>query len=192
MDVTYHNPKIYFISGKAQAGKTTTGSIIKDIYAQRSKKTVELAIAKYLKDYAISFFGWDGREETKPRELLQQLGTDIIREKLNMPMFFVDRLIDDIKVLSYFFDVIVVSDARFKVEIDKSRGAFKKLIAIKVIRDNYDNGLTDKQKQHPTEIDLDDYDKIDYYIHNDGTIDSLREKITAIIDKEEAQDEKNE
>ena len=100
-------------------------------------------------------------------------------------------MIEDIKILSYFFDVIIVSDARFKDEIDIQRDIFKKIITIRVERPNFDNGLTEEQKNHPSEVDLDDYDKFDYYIINDESIKDLRPDVQAIIDKEGKLDEKN-
>lgn len=192
MDLIHRNPKLYFIGGKAMAGKSTTGKIIKDIYEQKGKKATVIQYSRYIKDYAKAFFGWDGRAETKPRELLQKLGTDIIREKLNMPFLFVNRITDDLKILSYFFDVLIIDDVRFKIEIDMQRQIFNNLVAVMIVRDNFDNGLTEEQRKHSTEIDLDDYHSFDYEIHNDGTIDDLREKVKTIIDEEEKQNEKNE
>lgn len=192
MDIEYRNPKLYFIGGKARSGKSTVGQILKEKYEKKGKKVAVLSHSRYHKDYIMSFFGWDGRDETKPRDLLQQLGTEIIRKKLNMPFFFVNRMTEDIKILSYFFDVIVVNDVRFKIEIDKQREIFDSLVAIKVIRDNFDNGLTDIQKKHASEIDLDDYDKFNYYVYNDGTIDCLKKEVLSIIQKEEKQSEENE
>ncbi|MDD2202876.1 MAG: hypothetical protein PHT75_00055 [Bacilli bacterium] len=192
MEAVYRNPKIYFIAGKAKNGKTTAGSIIKEEYEKRGKKVASTLYAKYLKDYAKTFFGWDGSEKTKPRELLQQLGTNIIRQKLNMECFFVDRTIEDIKILSYFFDVIVVDDVRFEIEIEKPNTVFDNLVTIRIERQNFDNLLTEEQKKHPTETALDNYDKFDYYIYNNGSIDDLRTEIISIIEKEESKDEENE
>lgn len=185
MDVVYRNPKQYFIGGKARSGKSTVGTILKDTYEKKGKKTVILSYSRYHKDYIKSFFGWDGSDETKPRELLQQLGTEIIRGKLNMPFFFVNRMTEDIKILSYFFDVIVVNDVRFKIEIDMQKELFNNLVSIKVVRDGFDNGLTEKQKQHSSEVDLDDYDKFDYCIYNDGTLACLEQAVISIIEQEE-------
>lgn len=191
MDIIYRNPKLYFISGKARSGKSTVAEILKEIYIQKGKSAAILSHARYHKDYAKAFFGWDGREETKPRELLQQLGTEIIREKLNMPLFFVNRVTEDIKILSYFFDVLIISDTRFKQEIDIQRERFNNIIAINVIRNNFDNGLTEQQKKHASEIDLDDYDKFNYIIENDGTIGNLKKQVVDIVNKEGNYNESN-
>lgn len=191
MDITYKNPKLYFISGKARSGKSTVGEMLKEEYEKKGKKAVVLSHARYHKDYVKSFFGWDGSDETKPRELLQQLGTEIIRQKLNMPFFFINRMTEDIKILSYFFDVIIVNDVRFEKEIEVQEKIFGNIITIRVNRPNFDNGLTIMQKQHPSEVDLDDYKKFDYYIDNDGSIDNLRKDVITVIDKEETKNEKN-
>ena len=70
-----------------------------------------------IKYYAKLISSWDGSEETKPRTLLQQLGTEVIRYQIDNE-FFIKRIIDDIKVLSYFCDIITISDARLPEELD--------------------------------------------------------------------------
>ena len=91
---------------------------------------------------------------------------------------------DDIDIFSYFYDAIIVSDVRFKKEIDDLRNYFPNLIAVHINRPNFDNGLTDEQKKHKTEIDLDDYNKFDIEVVN-TTLDELKETARKIyIDKE--------
>ena len=118
--------------------------------------------------------GWNLTEDDKPRALLQELGTDIIREKLGKADLFINRMIDDVEIFSCFYDAIVISDVRFKKEVDDLRRAFPDLVAIHINRPNFDNGLTEEQKRHKTEIDLDDYDKFDERIVN-TTLDKLKE-----------------
>ena len=174
--------KILILCGKARSGKDTSASYIKEYCEKKNLKILNLQYSSYIKEYAKKISDWDGSEETKPRELLQTLGTDIIRNKID-ENFFVNKLIDDIKVYSFFFDVITISDARFKIEVDTPKDNFKDVFAIQVVRPNFDNGLTEKEKQHRTEIDLDDYDKYDYQIINDGSIEELEEKIKNILEE---------
>ena len=47
---------------------------------EKGKKVIFSRAGKYIKFYAMEITGWDGSEESKPRELLQTLGTDVIRE----------------------------------------------------------------------------------------------------------------
>lgn len=171
------NPKIIILSGKARAGKDTTMNFLNEIYSN----IIQLQYGSYIKEYAKKISNWDGSEETKPRELLQQLGTNIIRENIDNK-FFVKKMIDDIKVYSYFFDIIVISDARFKIEIDDIKNTFNNVIAVRIERPNFDNGLTLEQKKHPSEIDLDDYNKFDYNLINDGTLEDLKKKVEKLVE----------
>ena len=174
--------KVILIAGKARAGKDTTALLLKEIYTEKGKKTINLAYGNYIKEYAKNISDWDGRDETKPRSLLQRLGTDIIRKDID-PNFFVKRLCDDIKVYSYFFDVITVSDVRFPNERDGPSAMVKDIIKIKIIRDNFVSNLTDVEKKHITETALDNYNDYDFVIHNDGTISDLRKKVEKIVEE---------
>lgn len=176
------NPKIVVIAGKARSGKDTVASIIKEKI--NDKKVINLQYSFYIKEYAKKISNWDGNEETKPRELLQVLGTDIIRNKIDKH-FFIKKIIDDIKVYSYFFDIITISDARYKEEIDLIKEAYQNVISIGITRPNFDSGLSNTEKIHATEIDLDNYDRYDYKIKNDGSLDKLQEKVEQIIEEVE-------
>ena len=171
----------FIICGKARHGKDTVAEMIREYYEKNSKKTLNLQYSSYIKEYAKKISNWDGSEETKPRELLQQLGTSVIREKIDS-LFFVKRICSDIQVYSYFFDIITISDARAKVEVDIPKEKFKKIIAIHVNRPNFDNGLTEEQKKHFTEVDLDDYDKYDYKVENNGTLEELKDKVYKLLE----------
>jgi len=169
------------ISGKARHGKDTVAGLIEKIYKEKNQSIINLQYSSYIKEYAKKISGWDGSEETKPRTLLQELGTDVIRNKIDS-LFFVNRIIGDIKVYSYYFDVITVSDVRAKVEIDVPKESIDGIVAINVVRPNFDNGLSLEQQKHFTEVDLDDYDKFDYEIINDGTLEKLEEKVRKMVD----------
>ena len=87
--------------------------------------------------------------------------------------------------VAFFFDAIIITDARAKIEVDKPKQELSKIIAIHVVRLNFDNGLTEEQKKHFTEVDLDDYSKYDYEIINDSTLEDLREKVFKILEEVE-------
>ena len=76
MEITNKHPKIYLLSGKARNGKDTTAEFLKKFYEADGKKVIYSRAGKYIKFYASEMTGWDGKEETKPRQLLQELGTD--------------------------------------------------------------------------------------------------------------------
>lgn len=172
--------KIFIICGKARHGKDTFCSLVRRYYADKGIKSINLQFSSYLKEYAKRIANWDGDDTDKPRELLQELGTEVIRKKID-PLFFVKRMIGDVQVYQNYFDVITISDARTKSEVDSIKEAFDNVCAIKVVRPNFDNGLSEKQKNHFTEIDLDDYDKFDYTVINDGTIEDLEGKFKDLM-----------
>ena len=110
--------KLYLLSGKARSGKDTIANIIKDYYESIGKKVVITSFAKYIKMYAKEITGWNGEEATKPRTLLQELGTEIVREKLGKENIYALRMLDDIDIYNYFADVVIIKDVRFLHELE--------------------------------------------------------------------------
>lgn len=174
MDIKEGKTTIYLISGKARHGKDTFSGYLKSAYEEKGKKVIVTQLSKYIKYYAREITGWNLTEEDKPRELLQVLGTNIIREKLGKEDLFIKRMIDDIEIFSCFYDAIIISDVRLKKEIEDLRSVYPDLISVNVFRPDFDNGLTEEQKKHRTEVDLDDYDKFDVRIVN-TTLEKLEE-----------------
>lgn len=174
MEIEKRNPVIYLMCGKAKHGKDTFSGYLKAEYEKNGKKLIVTQLSKYIKYYAREMTGWDLSEETKPRELLQQLGTGVIREYLQKDDLFIKRMIDDIDIFSCFYDAIVISDVRLKKEINDLKAVFPELKTVHIFRPNFDNGLTEEQKKHKTEIDLDDYEGYNIEIIN-TTLDKLEE-----------------
>ncbi|MDD3453530.1 MAG: hypothetical protein PHN42_04615 [Bacilli bacterium] len=183
MEAILRNPKIFVIYGKARSGKNTVSDIIREFYNQKNLKTLNISYSEAVKNYAMKLTSWDGNEKTKPRSLLQMLGTDIVRNKID-EMFFVNRLMNDIKFYSYFYDVLTISDARFINEIETPKKLFKDVVIIKVINPNSNSDLTLSEKQHISETELDDFKNYDYEIINNSDIKQLKEKIIKILEKE--------
>ncbi len=179
MEIKDAKPKIYLLAGKARHGKDTLSNYLKDEYIKNGKTAIVTHLGKYIKYYAYEMTDWDLSDEGKPRELLQQLGTEIIRQKLGKEKLFIDRMIDDIEIFSCFYDAIIISDVRLKLEIEELRKKFPDLIFIHVNRINFDNGLTEEQKKHKTEVDLDDYKNYDVEVVN-TTLDELKKSAEKI------------
>ena len=139
-------------------------------------KTIILSYASYLKMYAKEILGWDGNDP-KPREFLQELGVELIKNQID-DKFLINRIKEDIKVYSYFYDVIVISDARFPDEIESIKDSFDNVTVIHL--SERDNKLTDNEKKHATEIGLDNYHNYDYEICEDN-LDSLKEVVERIV-----------
>ena len=174
MEFFYRNPKIIVISGKASSGKSLSANIIKN----NTSNTVLLAYADYLKMYAKNICGWDGNEKDKPRELLQQLGVELIKNKIDEKML-INRIIEDIKVYSYFYDYIVITDARFPNEIEDIKKEFDNVISIRINREKYN--LDKKYQNHSTETGMNEYNNYDYIIDNNDDIKALELKILEVV-----------
>lgn len=167
---------IIMICGKARSGKDTLADfLIKNL---EHNKPCKVQIGQYIKYYAMKYFGWDGEEETKPRDLLIHLGTDIIRNKIN-PNFHINRLIEDLEVLSYFYDTFIVSDVRFPVEIEKVKEKYDNVTTIKIERESEE--LNESQKNNITETALDNFNGYDFIINNNGTLEELETKALNIL-----------
>ncbi len=178
MEFIKRNPKIFMVSGKAGTGKNTISNIIKEFYGASA---IEISFSYYIKDYAKRISNWDGREETKPRELLQNLGIELVRNKIN-PRLFISRTLEDIEVFSYFYDVIIISGGRLVEELESIKSIYPNSISIGVVS-NKGNNLTEKEKNHFTEIALDNYNNYDYKVINNGSYEELKCDILNILKK---------
>ncbi|MDD6272619.1 MAG: hypothetical protein PUA90_03765 [bacterium] len=179
IEINKKSPKVYLICGKAKHGKDTFSAFLKEEYEKNGKKIIVTQLSKYIKYYAREMTGWNLTEEDKPRELLQQLGTNVIREYLQKDDLFINRMIDDIEVFSCFYDAIIISDVRLKKEIYDLKKAYPELITIHINRPNFDNGLTEEQKRHKTEVDLDDFTDFNINIEN-TTLEKLKKDASIV------------
>ena len=173
MQYSNRNPKIFILSGKAKSGKNLIADFIEEYYSD--KKCIQLSYAYYLKQYVKKITTWDGNEQNKPRDLLQSLGIDLIK-KIDDKLL-IRRVMEDVQVYSYFFDVIIITDARLIEEIETPKSLFN-CITIRINKD--DNNLTLEQKKHITETNLDDYRNFDYVINNND-ISETKNQIINIL-----------
>lgn len=176
------NTKIFLLAGNARCGKDTVGTIINDYYVSKGLKVVRLGFADYIKLYAKKITDWDGSDDNKPRDLLQNLGTDVVREKINKD-FFINRICEDIMVYKYYFDVIIITGARFPNELDIPKKKFDSTYITYIKRPNYNNELNEKQKAHITEHALDNYNNYDFLIINDGDVTKLKNKVYDMLEE---------
>lgn len=180
--------KVFLVSGRARHGKDTMSRMIAEKYEQMGKKVCFIQLMRPLKQYLKEYFGWDGSEETKPREALQQMGTELIREEMHKPLFFIDRLTEDIEILSHFFDVFMVTDVRLPLEIEELKRWFPGAVSINITREGYENDLSFEEKQHYTEVALTNYHNFDYEVLN-TSLEDLKKEVERIVDCEGKKDE---
>ena len=175
--------KIYLISGKAHCGKSTVANILYEYFLKNNKKYVITQYSKYLKLYAQEIENWNYDEKTKPRSFLQNTGI-LIRKELNMPNFFTNRMLEDIKVYENYCDGVIISDVRFKDEIEIIKKYYHNVICINIESNFEQSTLNNKEKLHISEHDLDDYENFDFIIRNNKDILSLKEEILEKVVKE--------
>lgn len=161
-------PKVLLISGKARHGKDTFAKVFKDCAITYGKKALIIRYGDILKCVCTNCFGWDGKKDKRGRTLLQQVGTEVIRK--NNPDAWVNCVIEIVKGFGDNYDYVLIPDTRFPNEIEKWKDTGLDCTSIRVVRENedeteYDNGLTEEQKNHLSEISLDDYN-FDYVVIN--------------------------
>ena len=178
--------KIYVIGGKAKSGKTTFGKFLREELKSYGYHPCVMNITNPLYNYAKNYFEWNEYQDEKPREFLQKMGTEIIKEKLNKKYFLLNRLEEDIEILSNFFDIFIITDARLKMEFEELKNKYNDVVSIKIERENYNDELTASEKEHITETEIDTFSDFDYKVVNKGIL-TLKEQAKNIIKIEETE-----
>lgn len=176
--------KIYVIGGKAKCGKNTFGEYLKEQLKDYGYKPCVMHITEPLYEYAKNYFQYDPQKDAKPREFLQQMGTEIIKEKMGKKDFLLNRLYEDIEILSNFFDTFIITDARLIHEFESIKNKYNDVITIKIERYDYDNLLTEAEANHITEKEIDMYNNFDYTVKN-KKLDDLKTQALEIVREEE-------
>ena len=172
--------KLYLICGKARAGKDTFARLIKQVEEKDNNKVCILKLTAPLYSWAEDYFNYDKEKDEKPRELLQTLGFDILQLKLKKKDFLLDYLITTIEVLDDYYDVGLITDGRLVHEIEVLKEKYPNIKTI-LLTNKQDNKLTNKEKNHQTEIDLDDYKDFDYIVENKD-MESLKLEALKIVE----------
>lgn len=164
--------KVFCISGRARHGKDTTANILCRLFKEHGKKVLVIHYADLLKYICANYFGWNGLKDDEGRRILQYVGTDVVRKK--EPDFWVNFVVKMLDLFGDNWDYVIIPDVRFPNEIDKLKEAGYDTVHIRVVRNNFDNGLTEEQNNHVSETALDNVVP-DILIKNDGTLKDLEE-----------------
>lgn len=180
-------PKIIGFTGIAGSGKDTAANIIKDEY------NVDIfALAEPLKTACKILFNFsneqlyntelkeeiDKRWNKTPRQILQWLGTDILRKEINEDFFLINI---KNRIDSSTKDYILITDIRFDNEAEYIKSLGGKII--KINRDmNLNNGKTTTHSNHITEKGI-SLELIDIIINNNDTLEDYRKNVLYMFDK---------
>ena len=175
-------PKIIGFNGIAGAGKDTAALSFKE-----SERNVDIfAFAGPLKDACKILLYDPVMKETcdetwgkSPREILQWLGTDILRTHVNQDFFVMNmkQRIDLSKA-----EYIIISDVRFDNEAEFIRSLGGKIVKIErtMGSGSSNEGKTTKHSGHITEKGISEK-LIDVIVENNGTIEEFQNKIKFVM-----------
>lgn len=174
------------ISGKSGSGKDMFAQFLKEELAKHGKKALVIHYADAVKWFCRDFLNWDGKKDEIGRTLLQMVGTDIVRKV--HPNFWTGIVVGLIQAFepTSNFDIAIVPDARFPNEVDISLSSLKNCVSVRIERKNADGTdwinplLTEDQRNHASETSLDCF-AFDYIIHNDESLDLLRESAQTLL-----------
>ena len=174
--------KIICISGRARHGKDTTASFLKEELETQGYKVLITHYADLLKYICKTFFNWDGVKDDKGRTLLQYVATDIVRAK--EPNYWVNFLIGIFKLFESEWDYVLIADVRFPNEISALKDSGFNVSVVKIVRSNFNDGLTEAQRNHKSELSV---DKIhpDILINNKSTLEALKTEVSKIAQLEQ-------
>ncbi len=170
--------KICCISAKAQHGKDTAAKLIKERLEYKGQRVLITHYADLLKFICVKFFGWNEVKDEAGRTLLQYIGTDVVGAK--NPAFWAEFIVSILNMFEGTWDYVLIPDCRYPIEVETMKKHFDTLV-LRIERPDFDNGLTETQKQHASEVKMDNYN-FDEVLFNSGTLESFRDKLNSFVD----------
>ena len=108
--------KVICISGKAGHGKDTAALYLKEQLELGENSVLIAHYGDLVKYVCRTFFDWDGQKNEAGRELLQTIGTDIIRYE--DPDYWVRFIADMLGFFEQAWDYVLIPDTRFANEVE--------------------------------------------------------------------------
>lgn len=165
--------KIVLISGKSGHGKDTFAENLTKELEEKGYFVKEFHFADSLKHFLRDYCDWNGEKDTRGRQLLQEVGTEIIGTGST---FWADVTGTYMMLAFRLFNkehkniVFIVPDLRFRKELSciYSMIRAENIVAVRLSRLNEDKSpyqnptFTDAQLKHISETNLDNYTKFMY------------------------------
>jgi hypothetical protein len=136
--------------------------------------------ADLIKFYCSTYFGWNQKKDTAGRTLLQIVGTEKGRSK--RPNSWVEQVANFLDVFGDAYDYILIPDFRFRNEYDFFERNDFDVTTLQILRPAFDNGLTEEQKNHLSEVSLDKF-TFDWVIQNSGGFVDLSHKLDKFVEE---------
>ena len=170
--------KVCCISAKARHGKDTAAELLKEYLEGKGSSVLIIHFADLLKFICQQFFGWNGVKNEAGRSLLQYIGTNVVGAK--KPEYWAEFIVDFLKLFENEWEYVLIPDCRYPVEVATLSKDFDTCV-LRVERPNFESGLTDEQKKHPSEVEMDNY-HFDAILYNDGSLEEFSEKVVWFAD----------
>lgn len=171
------NTKAILISAKARHGKDTTANILKEELIKSGKTVLICHFADYLKMLCQNVYGWTpGDKGAVGRTILQRVGSEYRANNSDCWANIVREI-----TKSCPEEYVIIPDWRYRNEAQVFGDM--NTTTVRVIRPDFDNGLTTEQNSHISETELDNFN-FDKVIVNDGTIEDLENKIKQAFQSE--------
>ena len=170
--------KICCISAKAQHGKDTAAKLIKENLEKKGQRVLITHYADLLKFICVKFFGWNEVKDEAGRTLLQYIGTDVVGKK--NPAYWAEFIVGILNMFEDNWDYVLIPDCRYPIEVETMKKQFDTIV-LRVERPDFDNGLTEAQKNHASEVDMDNY-LFDDIIYNNKGIEEFADKLQSFAD----------
>ena len=180
--------RIYLLHAHAQSGKDTCAAMMKEEYEKRGKRVIIIAFADYVRMCLDKYYGVKEYKTPEGRTLIQHFATDLVRK--NDPTFWGRTVGDLLRAIEDDFDYAIIPDWRFENEYTSLASRFDWHIIPRVLITRPNNeatdNMTDAQRKHQSETELDNYKNFDYNISNEfNKLDETREQIIKMIEREE-------
>ena len=173
--------KIILISGKAGHGKDLTATIMKEELESKNYSVIIIKFGDAVKWLAHEYLGYKGIKDTSDRQILQFLGTEVMRQY--NPDYWAEIVGQFLAAMQQYnkWDYCIISDWRFPNEYQVLKKYITDIITIRISRYEknlpyINSALTSEQRNHSSECSLDNY-FFSYVIQNDDTIDALKNSI---------------
>ena len=172
--------KVICISGKAGHGKDTAALFLKEQLDLGENCVLIAHYGDLVKYVCKTFFNWDGQKNEAGREMLQTIGTDIIRSE--DPDYWVRFIADMLGFFEQAYDYVLIPDTRFPNEVEYLIKSGFDVTHMRIIRDGYVSDMPEEQQNHISETALDDYTP-DIYVHNSGYLGEFYDNLIVAIDE---------
>ena len=178
--------KVIMLSGKSSSGKDAVANALENKLKKLNQRVLIIHFADLVKYYAIQYYKWNGEKDEVGRNLLQTIGTGMMRNyDPDYWALIVAKFVDAAK---NDFDFTLIPDWRFINEYEGVANYNANVITIRVNRYNEDGSpyispnMSEEQLTHVSENQLDNY-SFNYIIENRSNLEELEASADIVLEE---------